>query len=152
MYTHNLFFKLLLSFCLLPSNPGSTVFPCSSLSPLFSHLSPLLLLQAYSEKKAMVIEEVDTPETYDAAFTVVNKVCRNRKIFVTLCSMFVLQLGSNCPVTVKPAHTLKVCTSCDSHMIHQVVSHDCRCTEPTLQSCDRVTPPSHSTRQRVWSR
>ena len=34
-----------------------------------------LSVQAYTEKKAMVFEEVDTPETRDAAFVVVNKVC-----------------------------------------------------------------------------
>jgi hypothetical protein len=48
------------------------------------------LAQAYTEKKVMVLEEVDTPETYDALFMVVNK------------------LGKKFPVTVKPAHTLKV--------------------------------------------
>lgn len=37
------------------------------------NLAPLSV-QAYTEKKVMAFEEVDTPETHDAAFMMVNKV------------------------------------------------------------------------------
>ena len=38
------------------------------------YMISLLSVQAYTEKKVMAFEEVDTPETYDAAFMIVNKV------------------------------------------------------------------------------
>ena len=54
-------------------------------------------LQAYTEKKAMVVEEVDTPETYGAAFTVVNKVCctlnTGKSIFLTLFVLCITAVG-----------------------------------------------------------
>ena len=39
-----------------------------------SYLHTNSFVKAYTEKKMTVLEEIDTPETYNALFTVVNKV------------------------------------------------------------------------------